>query len=74
MITIERAYVGYKVKFSPGVSGWRGFSVNAQTTDELHAAIAHWFDGHMENYPAENCPVCTKVLADQKKRNRKGEV
>ena len=72
MIKIRRAYVGYKVTFSPGVPGWRGFSVTAETTEQLHAAIEHWFDGHGEGHSAEGCPVCVRVLA-QARRTRKGQ-
>jgi len=67
MIKITRAYVGYKVTFSPQVKGWRGFSVTAQDTDELHLAIEHWFEGHGGHNP-EGCPVCAHVLRNNKRR------
>ena len=65
-VCIRSDYVGYKVTFSPEVSGWRGFSVNVEDISEIATVLEHWFTGHGQR---EDCAVCTHVKRNLKKKD-----
>ena len=69
MIRITRAGNGYKMTFSPGIPGQRGWSVKARTLGEVHEAIDHYLGSadskeryeHSGEARQATCPLCRKV-------------
>jgi hypothetical protein len=64
MVTISRVSNRYKVLFSPGVPGWRGFSVAVRDLETVHIVIDHWYGAHGQNFGP--CPLCTGKLGRNK--------
>jgi hypothetical protein len=70
MITISNRDGGYKVLFSPGVRGWRGFSLQAQDIPEVHQMIDHYYG---KPHDKSTCQICARTRKEAAKLAKKGE-
>lgn len=56
MITIERAYDKFKMRFKQAPR--EGFTVHASDLAEIIVALDHYYKGHVAY--REDCPICRK--------------
>lgn len=68
MITISPSNNRYKMKFSNPGSGWRGYSVEARSIDEVHTLLDHHY---ARPHDQANCQFCKKEREESAKQARK---
>lgn len=59
MMNVELRGNGYKMRFSNPGTGWRGFSVQAGSVEEVQTAVEHYYRGHAASVPG--CPLCRTI-------------
>ena len=60
-VTIRRHGNGYRVTFSPGIPGTRGFSIDVVDHAQIDLAVRHWHTGHEGGKSIPECPLCQRV-------------
>ena len=62
-VTINRGGHRFRVTFSPGIPGTRGFTIDINTQKELDIALEHWYQGHGGGAPRPDCPLCKRTAS-----------